>query len=44
MLTVVGHPRVSLHELRGYDHGQMVQPAFPLLLQFVDQVTKPQSP
>ena len=44
MLTVVGHPRVSLHELRGYDHGQMVQPAFPLLLQFVDQVTKSQSP
>ena len=43
MLKVAGHTRVSLHELRGYDHGQMVQPAFPVLLQFVDQVTKIQA-
>lgn len=44
MLKIVGHPQVSLHELRGYDHSQMVQPAFPLLLRFVDQVTNSQSP
>ena len=31
---------VTLHELGGYDHGGMAQPAFPLLIQFVDRVTK----
>ncbi len=39
MLTQLKHPDVTLHELGGYDHGQMVRPAFPLLLRFVDRVT-----
>jgi acetyl esterase/lipase len=39
MLKQLKHPDVTLHELGGYDHGQMVRPAFPLLLKFVDRVT-----
>lgn len=39
MLKQLKHPDVTLHELRGHDHGQMVRPAFPLLLEFVDRVT-----
>ena len=39
MLKHLGHPDVTLHELGGYDHGAMAQPAFPLLLKFVDRVT-----
>ena len=39
MLKQLKHPDVTLHELGGYDHGQMVHPAFPLLLNFVDRVT-----
>lgn len=38
MLKHLKHPDVTLHELGGYDHGQMVRPAFPLLLKFVDRV------
>ncbi len=40
MLKVIEHPDVTLHELGGYDHGGMAKPAFPLLLKFVDRVTK----
>ncbi|MFO0999778.1 MAG: alpha/beta hydrolase [Planctomycetaceae bacterium] len=39
MLKQLKHPDVTLHELGGYDHGEMVSPAFPLLLKFVDRVT-----
>lgn len=39
MLKQLKHPDVTLHELGGYDHGQMVRPALPLLLKFVDRVT-----
>lgn len=35
MLKVVGHPRVALLELKGFDHGGMVEPALPHLLRFV---------
>ncbi|QEG35986.1 alpha/beta hydrolase [Bythopirellula goksoeyrii] len=35
MMKVVGHPDVELHELQGYDHGEMALPAHPLLLRFV---------
>jgi len=35
MMKVVGHPDVGLFELGGYDHGQMVEPGHPLLLQFI---------
>jgi hypothetical protein len=35
MMKVAGHTNVSLCELQGFDHGQMAEPAFPLLLRFV---------
>jgi acetyl esterase/lipase len=44
MLKQLKHPDVTLHELGGYDHGQMVRPAFPLLLKFVDRVTVVDAP
>ncbi len=40
MLKEVGHPFVELLELQGYDHGQMADPAFPLLLRFIRQQGK----
>ena len=40
MLQVSGHPDVVLHELDGYNHGQMADPAHPLLLRFVKRVCK----
>jgi acetyl esterase/lipase len=40
MLKIVEHPDVKLHELDGFDHGGMAGPAFPLLMKFVDRVTK----
>ncbi|NCF89198.1 MAG: alpha/beta hydrolase fold domain-containing protein [Verrucomicrobiaceae bacterium] len=38
MLQVVEHPDAVLHELDGYNHGQMADPAHPLLLRFVKRV------
>lgn len=35
------HPDTVLHELQGFDHGGMAQPAFPLLLQFVKRHSAP---
>ena len=35
MMQVVGHPDTELMELDGYNHGQMADPAFPLLLRFM---------
>lgn len=35
MLNVAGHRDVQLVELKGYDHGGMAAPAFPLLIEFV---------
>lgn len=40
MLRVTGHPAVELHELDGYDHGQMPLPAHPLLVQFVKRISR----
>ncbi|MDG2469550.1 MAG: alpha/beta hydrolase [Pirellulaceae bacterium] len=40
MLRVTGHPAVELHELDGYDHGRMAQPAHPLLVQFVKRISR----
>ncbi|MAS96684.1 MAG: hypothetical protein CMO55_26130 [Verrucomicrobiales bacterium] len=37
MLKANGHPNTDLVELKGYDHGQMPEPAFPLLLQFINE-------
>jgi hypothetical protein len=40
MLKLVKHPDVTLHELAGFDHGQMAEPALPLLLRFVGSRSK----
>jgi acetyl esterase/lipase len=34
MLKVVGHPHVELHEMQGYDHNGMAEPAMPLVARF----------
>jgi len=39
MLKEAGHNNVQLLELQGYDHGGMAEPAFPLLLKFVKEVS-----
>jgi acetyl esterase/lipase len=39
MFQEVQHPDVVLHELQGFDHGQMAEPAFPLLTRFVRRTT-----
>jgi acetyl esterase/lipase len=44
MFQEVKHPDVQLFELQGYNHGQMAEPAFPLLERFVKRVTVPQNP
>ncbi|MGB7347416.1 MAG: alpha/beta hydrolase [Pirellulaceae bacterium] len=40
MMQVVGHPDCQLMELDGYNHGQMADPAFPLLVRFVKKHCK----
>lgn len=35
MMQLAGHPDTRLHELGGFDHGGMADPAFPLLLRFI---------
>lgn len=42
MLKVVDHPNVELHELDGYNHGQMAKPAHPLLVRFIKAREKAQ--
>ena len=37
MMKKVGNPTVFLHEIKGFDHGEMPEPAFPLLLDFVSE-------
>lgn len=37
MFKVMGHPDAELIELKGYDHGQMAEPAYPLLLRFIEK-------
>ncbi|MEM6749294.1 MAG: alpha/beta hydrolase [Planctomycetota bacterium] len=39
MAQVVEHPDTEIFELEGCDHGQMVSPAFPLLLRFIERVS-----
>ena len=41
MMKIAGHKDVELHELPGFDHGGMAEPAFPLLLEFVSKRTAP---
>ncbi|MEM7477447.1 MAG: alpha/beta hydrolase [Planctomycetota bacterium] len=38
MMQVVEHPDAELFELDGYNHGQMAEPAHPLLLRFVRRI------
>ncbi len=35
MMKLVGHPDTELYELQGFNHGQMPEPAFPLLLRIM---------
>jgi len=38
MLKVVGHKNVTLKEMKGEDHGSMVVPSHPLVLEFVREL------
>ncbi len=38
MMQVVGHPDTELYELDGFNHGQMAEPAHPLLLRFIKNI------
>jgi acetyl esterase/lipase len=40
MMKEVGHPNTELYELGGFNHGQMAEPAHPLLLRFVKKNSK----
>ena len=40
MMQVVGHPDTTLHELDGFNHGQMAEPAHPLLVRFIQKISK----
>ena len=40
MMRLNGHPDVELIELEGFDHGQMLQPAHPLLIRFVQGISR----
>ena len=39
MMKVVGHTETKIYEIDGYGHG-MTAPAFPLLLNEVERITK----
>lgn len=41
MLKEVGHPEIELLELQGFDHGQMAEPAYPLVARFVKERSQP---
>jgi hypothetical protein len=40
MMKEVGHPNTELYELGGFGHGQMAEPAHPLLLRFIKKYSK----
>ena len=40
MMQLTGNTQTTLYELQGFNHGNMPEPAFPLLLKKVDEVTK----
>ena len=40
MLQEVKHPNAELYELEGFNHGQMAEPAMPLILRFIKQHSK----
>jgi acetyl esterase/lipase len=37
MMQLVGRPDTELYELQGFDHGGMAEPAYPLLLRFIEK-------
>jgi len=37
MMKANGHKETTLHELDGFDHGKMPEPAFPLLVKFTEE-------
>jgi acetyl esterase/lipase len=39
MMKVAGNTTTILHEIKGHNHGQMVEPAHPLLIEFVERRT-----
>jgi acetyl esterase/lipase len=40
MMQLAGNKHTTLYELQGFNHGNMPEPAFPLLLKKVEEVTK----
>jgi acetyl esterase/lipase len=40
MMKVAGHKTTELFELDGYNHGQMAEPAHPLMLRFIQKTVK----
>ncbi len=40
MMRVAGNKQVYLHQLSGFDHGEMVRPAFPLLFKYMRMLIK----
>jgi acetyl esterase/lipase len=40
MMKLTGHQDTTFHELDGFDHGKMPEPAFPLLVKFVENLMK----
>lgn len=40
MMQLTGHTSTKLYELQGFDHGNMPEPAFPLLLREVRDISK----
>jgi acetyl esterase/lipase len=40
MMQLTGNTQTTLYELQGFNHGNMPEPAFPLLLKKVEEVTK----
>lgn len=38
LMKLKGHRDTTLHELGGFDHGRMPEPAFPLLVKFVETI------
>ena len=44
MMEEAGYPTTQIQELRGFNHGQMPEPAYPLLMRFIESTgaTKPE--
>ena len=40
MMKLAGHKRTTLYKLEGFNHGSMVEPAFPLLIKEVEAIKK----